>query len=42
MSEWSFIHENFHTKHSVFTAADAHLHTLLSYTLGAYNQQIRQ
>ena len=28
-----FIHEHFHTKHSVFTAPDAHMHTSLSYTL---------
>ena len=27
-----FLHENFHTKHGVFTAPDAHLHTSLSYS----------
>ena len=26
------IHENVHTKHSVFTAPDVHMHTSLSYT----------
>ena len=26
------IHENFHTKHSVFTVPDAHMHTSHSYT----------
>ena len=25
MSEWNVIHENFHTKHSVFTAPDEHM-----------------
>ena len=25
MSEWNVTHENFHTKHSVFTAPDAHM-----------------
>ena len=25
MSEWNVIHENFHTKHSVFTAPDEHI-----------------
>ena len=25
MSEWNVIHENFHTKHSVLTAPDAHM-----------------
>ena len=38
MSEWNLIHENFHTKHSVFTSPDVHMHTSLSYTLWAYNQ----
>ena len=42
MSEWNVIHENVHTKHSVFTAPDAHMHTSLCYTLWAYNQQLRQ
>ena len=41
MSEWNVIHENFHTKHSVFTAPDAHTHTSFSYTLWAYNQQLK-
>ena len=30
MSEWNFIHENIHTKNSVFTAPDAHIHTYTS------------
>ena len=40
MNEWVkyFIHENFHTKHGVLTAADAHLHISLSYTLWVYNK----
>ena len=25
MSEWNVIHENFHTKHSMFTAPDEHM-----------------
>ena len=25
MSEWNFMHENVHTKHSVFTEPDAHI-----------------
>ena len=39
MSEWHVTHENFHTKHSMFTAPDEHMHTSLSYTLWASNQQ---
>ena len=46
MSEWHFINENLFlkmlTKHGMFTAPDAHMPTSLSYTLWAYNQQIRQ
>ena len=42
MRGWNVIHENIHTKYSVFTAPDAHMHTSLSYILWAYNQQIRQ
>ena len=37
MSEWNLIHENFYTKHSVFTAPDAYMHTSFSYTLWSYN-----
>jgi len=33
------IHENFHTKHSMFTAPDVYMHTSLSSTLRAYSQQ---
>ena len=33
MSEWNIIYEHFHTKHSVFTAPDAHMHTSFCYTL---------
>ena len=29
MSDWKLIHENFHTKHSVFTAPYVHKHTSL-------------
>ena len=39
MSEWHVTHENFHTKHSMFTAPDEHMLTSLSYTLWASNQQ---
>ena len=30
MSERNLIYENFHTKHSAFTAPDVHMHTSLS------------
>ncbi len=40
MCEWNLIHENFHTKHSVFTAPDVHMHTSLSYTLWACIQPV--
>ena len=33
MTECNVIHENFHTKHSVFTAPDAHMHTSLLYVM---------
>ena len=33
MNELHFMPGNFHTKHSVFTASDAHTRTSLSYTL---------
>ena len=33
MSECNFVHENFHTTHSVFIEPDAHMRTSLAYTL---------
>ena len=41
MSEWNLIHENFHTKHSVFIAPDAHMHTSLRYEYTTINKAIK-
>ena len=41
MSEWNVIHENFHTKHSVLTAPDAHMPYIIQlHILWAYGEHI--
>ena len=46
MSEWNVIHENFHTKHSVFTAPDEHMpHIIQLHIMSirwAYYEQMKQ
>ena len=46
MSEWNVIHENFHTKHSVLTAADEHMPYIIQLHImsiqWAYYEQMKQ
>ena len=46
MSEWNVIHENFHTKHSVFTAPDEHMPYIIQLHImsirWAYYKQMKQ
>ena len=42
MSEWNFIHKYVHTKHSVFTAPDAHITQLYIMSIQSVNKAVEQ